>query len=133
MTSVDDLWTENMRIGIDLIDGHHKTLLGLACETRNTLDAGADRERIKEILAALLSYSKYHFLAEERVMFEYNHPRLKEQRAQHAFFVAKLDDCFMGLSNETTEFTRGLLAFLKDWYVHHILEEDKLIGSHPSP
>ena len=77
MLSIGDIWTDRMNIGIEPLDDHHKTILRLMLEVRAEAEGMKRAEDIRGILSALTSYSKYHFLAEERIMFERGFPELE--------------------------------------------------------
>jgi hemerythrin-like metal-binding protein len=130
MQDTGDLWTESMSVGVEQIDDHHKTLLRLLFETKEAVEKGADRERIKEILSSLISYSKYHFLAEERLMLECKYPRTDDEKADHLWFVEKLDESFLSFSQDTGRISKDLFSFLKDWFIGHILGLDVGIGKY---
>lgn len=87
MLSIETIWNEKMSIGIEPIDDHHKTMVRLMLETKAEADGTRHSEDIRSILSALIGYSKYHFLSEERIMFEKRFPHLEEQRADHKWFI----------------------------------------------
>ncbi len=128
MVTANELWTPNMAIGVDLIDAHHKALLDLLCSTKNAIEMKYDREYLKSIVSALVSYSKYHFMAEERLMLDNKYPDLERHRAEHKRFTEKINLAAATMGKDTDSFTLDLYVFLKDWFVNHILNVDKLIG-----
>ncbi|MBU0954287.1 MAG: hemerythrin family protein [Spirochaetes bacterium] len=128
MPAFDDIWTDKMYTGIDHIDDHHKKLVHLLIDIYNVVEANGSPVRIREILAELVSYTKYHFAAEERLMMEIKYPRLQEQRLAHEWFTDKLNEHFLAVSTKNEELPLQLLKFLRDWYANHILKFDLDIG-----
>lgn len=76
MMTIGSVWTEKMNIGIEPLDDHHKTIVRLMLEVKAEVEGEKHADDIKGILTALISYSKYHFLSEERIMLEKKFPLL---------------------------------------------------------
>ena len=78
------------------------------------------------ILDELLSYAAFHFEFEERLMAHADYPQLEAHRREHQGFVNWINE----YRDEYVKFGKRalgepVLAFLKDWLSHHILEEDR--------
>jgi hemerythrin len=121
------LWSDKLSIGVPHIDEHHKTLLNLLYKTRVAIETHAERGTIREILTELLSYTKYHFAAEERLMRECGFPKLNEQKADHGWFVDQLENSLLVMKDDTMKVSMDTFAFIKDWYLNHIIGSDLLI------
>ncbi len=128
MPTFNDIWSPKMETGIANIDEHHRKLVHLLIDIYNVSEMGGMPERVREILAELVSYTKYHFAAEERLMLEIKYPRLQEQRNMHAWFTNRLNEYFLTLSTKDAKLPSSLLLFLRDWYANHILKHDIDIG-----
>ena len=129
MIDAKELWNDGLSVGIEQIDDHHKTLIRLMLECREAIDSDFGREWLKEILAALVSYSKYHFLAEERLMFEAGYPLLGAQREAHREFSDRLADVVSSNFSDRKALTRELFTFLREWFMNHIMKQDALVGA----
>jgi hemerythrin len=126
--SIGSLWTEKMAIGIEPLDDHHKTILRLMLEVKAEIDGTNHSEDIHGILTALVSYSKYHFLAEERIMLERGFPELEKQRAEHRWYVDRMEEITNALRpGDNAVFNQDLFEHLKGWFVNHILTKDMLL------
>jgi hemerythrin len=131
MISVDILWNDKMALGIEYIDQHHRTLIGLLLDAKRAMGPGGrdvDREAVRIVLSALSGYSKYHFLAEERLMLEIGFPGIDSQREAHALFGEKLkaiEDCY---ARDAHAAGQELIGFLTKWLVEHIIRDDAKIG-----
>jgi len=130
MTQAESLWNPKMSFGILHIDEHHKHLLNLLIEAKQILDGEKDKIALKNVISALVGYTKYHFTAEERLMLEYKYPYLAEHTEEHQKFLSILEDTFIRVHDKNLNLPHELYQFLKNWYVEHILKKDTLIGQY---
>ena len=118
-------WKENFAIGIEKIDQQHKGFLEYLNEcyqlaSRNS-SAGIDphlHDKLKE-------YATMHFRYEESLLQAGGYPDLESHIKQHKYFesqIAELDAKQPGAKARTSE---SLFVFLRDWFLRHILEDDK--------
>lgn len=119
--------------GIEEIDKEHERLFELAEETYQLLKAEfiPDKyDNIKDVLTELKEYTATHFAHEEAYMTSINYKRLTPQKYQHRAFIKKLDELDVNeiIENDPEKTIEEILEFLTNWLVHHILENDKLIG-----
>lgn len=131
-------WKDSFAIGIEKIDQQHKVFLEYLNEcyqqaSRNS-NAGIDshlREKLKE-------YASTHFRFEESLLQARGYSNLESHIKLHKYFesqIAELDAKQPGGRTRTIE---SLFVFLRDWFLCHILEDDKkfvpfiLQGQNPS-
>lgn len=124
---------EEYYIGIPQIDREHEHLFELAEKTYQLLKAQfiPDKyDNIKEVLTELRSYTATHFAHEEEYMESIDYKRITPQKIQHRAFIKKLDEVDMDelIEGDPDKTIEEILKFLTDWLVHHILDNDKLIG-----
>jgi len=125
MQSIASIWTDKMNIGIEPLDDHHRTILRLMLEVRAEVEGKKHDDDIRAVLSALVSYAKYHFLAEERIMLERGFPELELQRAEHRWFMEKIEQLTAAYgAGDETAFQKDLLEHLKAWFANHILTKD---------
>jgi hemerythrin len=127
MLSIGSIWTDKMNIGVEPLDDHHKTIVRLMLEVKAEVDGTKHSGSVREILEALTSYSKYHFLAEERIMFEKTFPHLDQQRIDHKWFIERLEEIAAAYTSDDAVFKHDLFEYLKDWFINHILTRDILL------
>ena len=96
-------------------------------EVKAEVEGEKHADDIKGILTALISYSKYHFLSEERIMLEKKFPYLEQQRTDHKWFVERLDEITAAYPSDDSVFNQDLFEHLKDWFINHILTRDVLL------
>jgi hemerythrin len=129
LISINMLWNDKMSVGVDYIDEHHKALIGLLIEAKRAVE-GSDREMTRAVLTALTGYTKFHFLAEERFMLEIRYPGIDRQREAHRSFVVKLSEIEDLYARDPKAAGKDLVAYLTNWFIAHIAEEDARIGEH---
>ena len=79
------------------------------------------------ILEDLREYTVKHFTDEEQYMESINYKKIFTQKIQHQEFIHKLDE-FMEHHNDEIENQdeqiMGILKYLTEWLVNHILHVD---------
>lgn len=117
-------------IGIDMIDEEHKQLFKYADEAYELLhdENTPDKyDRIDMILEDLRDYTAKHFNDEEQYMVSINYKKLFTQKIQHQEFIHKLDEFIEHNNDEIKdqdEQIMGILKYLTEWLVNHILYVD---------
>lgn len=123
---------DEFRTGIGQIDEEHEKLFEIANLAYQTLtdDYIADKfDYIIEVLEELKTYAVNHFASEEAYMESINYKKLFSQKMQHEAFINKISSYDLSsIEDNQTEVIMEILEFLHQWLVHHILENDLLIG-----
>lgn len=118
-------WKDSFNIGIEEIDRQHRTFLEYlnACQQQVS---GADGSCIDaEMLGRLKEYAASHFRFEEELMQSMGYPEIEHNEQQHKYFEAKIEELGTGLDQGGKAHYESVLAFMRDWFLRHILEEDK--------
>jgi hemerythrin len=123
---------DEYRTGIESIDTEHQKLFEIADRAYQTLmdEFIPDKyDYIVDILNELKEYAATHFRHEEEYMISIRYKKLFSQKASHEEFIEKVSEYNLNDVDENQrQVILKLLDFLNDWLVHHIIEEDKLIG-----
>lgn len=117
-------WTEEYSVGIPVIDAQHQRLLRMINELHEALINRQTREAIGRIINQLMTYTATHFSTEEKYLEQYGYPELAGHREQHEVLTDWVIDVRQDWENGRPVKTREVLAFLKDWWLNHILETD---------
>jgi len=124
-------WTDDYCLGVDFIDEQHRQLFEIANRIFSLLENELimdKHDRIIEIIDELKNYTIYHFKSEEDYMQSIGYRRLLSQKVAHNDFIEKMATIDIGqIDNGQNEYLRGILIFVVEWLVGHILKEDKLI------
>jgi hemerythrin-like metal-binding protein len=118
-------WKDSFDIGIEKIDEQHKVFLEYLNEcyqqaSRNS-SAGIDPYLHKK----LKDYASTHFRFEESLLQARGYPNLEFHIKQHKYFESQMVELDARQAEERTRTTESLFVFLRDWFLGHILEDDK--------
>lgn len=127
------MWKDEYCIGIDKIDNQHKHLFEIGNRAYDLLNDQfrLDKyDRIVEIIEELRQYTIYHFKSEEEYMQSISYKKFFSQKVQHDYFIKKINEVDLSEIDENQDaYLKDLLAFVFEWILKHILEEDKMINS----
>ncbi|QOX62705.1 bacteriohemerythrin [Anoxybacterium hadale] len=124
-------WTEDLSVGIGIIDEQHRTWFDKADQLFEAGKKGQAKEFVGQMLDFLDDYTKKHFSDEEKYMLSINYPEYDRQKNLHTAFIGELAK----LKKEFNESGGNILVVLNanqmvvDWLVKHISNEDKKIGA----
>lgn len=125
------LWKAEYGTGVQSIDEQHQKLFEIANRIYELLknDLITDKyNSIVEIINELKDYTHYHFQAEEEYMQNIGYPKFLSQKVAHNDFLEKMDEIDLTkIDNGQNQYLIGILNFVSDWLVQHIIKEDKLI------
>jgi hemerythrin-like metal-binding protein len=119
------VWKDSFALGIEEIDLQHRKLLGYLNECMYFGAAKRDDVDIRGLLDELRSYASSHFAAEEKLMRDINFPGLEAHLKQHQLFNDQVAELERTAGSGQKQGASSLGAFLRDWYLQHILEQDK--------
>lgn len=118
-------WTENLSVGVPVLDEHHRHLFDLLARIDAMADAGLALDSVQAVFAELNRYVAYHFAEEEGMMERAGFPFLELHRHSHQTIALRVADMSAALSVANVErVARELHGFLTGWLVHHIEIED---------
>jgi hemerythrin len=118
-------WREDLSVGDELLDRHHKRLFQLLGDIDHVLDHSAGYETLTKVLAELNDYIAYHFREEEAMMERSAFPFIALHRHSHQTIALRVADmCAAVTETDYMATARELRAFLSGWLVHHIEIED---------
>jgi hemerythrin-like metal-binding protein len=118
------VWDQSFSVGVRKMDEQHREIIKMINYLIENSDRSADFEPVAEVLSRMTRYANYHFKAEERLMVEYGYSDEGAQEKEHTEFKKRTASfCFESMGRETTIATE-VLAYLRDWWMSHILESD---------
>ena len=118
-------WSSALMLGIPSIDAQHQTLVQLINTLYDELSNPIpERGIIGEVLEGLVDYTHNHFIEEEVMFQRYGYAQTAAHTAEHAQFTSKAMDWLLRFE-DGEEVDLEAMDFLKDWLLHHILEEDR--------
>lgn len=126
-------WEDNLSVGIDVIDEHHRYLFDLTNDLFDVVSSKRGAREVARVLKALDQYVQVHFRAEERMMAHHGYHSLDRQQHQHGQFETRLREFYEELHNNPLTAQFDVLVYLRHWLVHHILQEDSQLRELVSP
>lgn len=118
-------WSESMSVGESRLDADHKALIRLINRLHDSLEAGVESAALGEVFGRLISYTRFHFIREEKVMQACGYPQAEAHEEEHASFTRHIMEVRDRYARDADPaLIRELLDYLKDWLSHHILIQD---------
>ena len=118
-------WKDSFAIGVEKIDQQHKVFLEYLNEcyqqTSRNCSAGID----PSLHEKLKGYAFTHFRFEESLLQARNYPNLEFHIKQHEYFESQITELDAEQTGGKASTTESLFVFLRDWFLGHILEDDK--------
>ena len=121
-------WSEKLCVGVAEMDRQHQRLVELVNRLYDAMSSGKGDDVKKEILTGLITYTKVHFAAEERLMAQYGYPHLASHKGLHDALTSKVVQLNEKVQKGQMVPSVSLSSFLKDWLVKHIVQEDSRYG-----
>jgi hemerythrin-like metal-binding protein len=118
-------WKDEYSVGIESIDQQHKNLINLINMLQTTVDYSTGEEFEQQCLAAVVDYTKTHFVYEEGLMSKYGYPDFEAHKAQHQKMIDKVNDLLAAYEEHPESAMKDALDFLKQWLIRHINGTDK--------
>jgi len=120
-------WTPDMSVGEETIDAQHQRLLAQLNKVIDAMLFGAESEEIVRAVDFFKTYADEHLAYEEAYMAQRGYSHLAEHQKYHDDFREKYRAFHEQLTSRHAP--DGLLmemeVYLGDWWMHHILLEDK--------
>lgn len=117
-------WSKEYSIGIEYIDQDHKKLLHLLNQFSIAYDYAQCEEFEREALEELVSYTKYHFKREEKLMEDYGYPGFPEHQEEHQAMIDKVEEYVAIYNIEGHNSLKQVTNLLTYWLINHIQESD---------
>jgi hemerythrin len=124
-------WTEDMSVGVKVIDDDHKKLIGMLNELNDGIRADKTGASLESVIEGLLRYTKYHFAREERFFAKTGYPGGSAHKAEQRSAgeaCGEFADAFE--TGQSRILSTEAMEFLKNWLTDHIMGSDQQYGPH---
>jgi hemerythrin-like metal-binding protein len=123
-------WTEDLSVGVGVIDAQHKELFATADALLEAVGRGEGQGEVTKAVAFLEEYVLNHFRMEEMYMKRHFYSGYPEHKIEHTNFIGNFYDLRQELDNSgvTPELTVRLVETLGEWFVNHIGRMDRALG-----
>ncbi|NPA60201.1 MAG: EAL domain-containing protein, partial [Epsilonproteobacteria bacterium] len=126
------VWTKKYSIGHYAFDIHHMIIANILNKLYKELKNNNLKQNNEvEIYFELLEmYIDIHFKAEELYMREMSYANIQTHIKKHQEFIDIFNAFKINLSTSNTKNTYDLFKILKEWFIKHELNADKLFMKH---
>lgn len=123
-------WDGSLAVGHQMIDQHHEHLVELLNKSYDAFCERKSKQIVGAVLDELADYATYHFAQEGLLMQETVYPERGPHVAQHEFFERRIKEIQQEFLAGATAISLEVLAFLKNWLINHISEQDAALGAY---
>lgn len=117
------IWTDQLSIGIDVIDQQHKRIVEYINQLDDARTNGLSREESSWILGELIDYTISHFSFEESLQEEAGYPFCTSHKKVHESFTKRIAE-FHERAEKGEDVTKALNSLLVTWLFNHIKRDD---------
>jgi len=124
------VWRQEWNVGLATIDDQHKTIIADLGSIYEAITRHESRTAATQKINKLIADSGTHFLDENVFMINQNYPAINEHVKHHELFMGTLKDFKYSYDPSQIDAMHKALLKIKEWFVKHILEYDKLYMEH---
>ena len=118
-------WTDDLSVKNEMLDAEHQKWILILNDFYQGLMDKKHKEKLLELVIAMLDYTKYHFASEEKYMKSINYPKLAEHQEKHRFYEAKISEYHERIKEGKMVLSLEVTNFLKTWLINHIRGVDQ--------
>ena len=125
------VWTDQMSVGVKLLDNDHKKLVLLINQLHDGLMTGRAKLELEGVFEDLVSYTRVHHAQEEHLLVETGFQGSAAHKHEHDSTIEQAVELQMrfksseGLANELE-----VVSHLREWLFRHIQGSDKEFVAH---
>ena len=119
------VWKDQFSVNNSELDRQHQNFFKLLNQIAEHIGRVDSLDCLGESVESLYDYASRHFAEEEDYLAFVGYPNLAQQRKQHAFFKTQIAQFGKNLQSSSAGDLDNLLAFMRDWFLQHILEADQ--------
>lgn len=113
-------------VGISIIDEEHKKLIDIINLAIVSKEQNYNSEKTKEVLNEMDEYKYKQFTIEDTGMLKLNFSEYQLHRNELLNFTDSTIESYKDLTMDNYQIINEILEFLKQWFVDHIQETEKI-------
>jgi len=118
-------WSKELETGVAFVDSDHKVLINLLNQVHDCISEKEETTVLGSVLDALVEYTDYHFLREEKMMELSDYADLESHQATHRALSGRVRSAYDTYqANPWTVDPAEVRDFLQSWLVDHIMGSD---------
>ena len=118
-------WKDSFNIGNAEIDRQHRAFLEMLNEYYDSGSGSTKDGTDDQLVKRIAEYAANHFRFEEQIMREAGYAESERQQKQHRYFESLVSELASNRREGRSDDLKRILSLLKDWFLRHILEEDR--------
>ncbi|MCX7170451.1 MAG: bacteriohemerythrin [Proteobacteria bacterium] len=120
-------WKSTYSVGVSETDQQHHEIFESMLRLEESLEKKASRDVLVRHIGEIRQLLYQHFLDEENLLQRLGYPDLPLHKEQHERLVSALADFERAVLSSRDP--QCLVTFFEDWFVRHVLDEDKSFSS----
>lgn len=120
-------WKSNYSVGVSKADQQHHEIFESMLRMEKSLEKKASRDVLAKHIGEIRQLLYQHFLDEESLLQRLGYPDLPLHKEQHEGLILALADFERAVLSSRDP--KCLVTFFEDWFVRHVLDEDKSFSS----
>jgi hemerythrin len=121
-------WSDKLSVGVKNLDDQHTVLFNTINDLHTAMMKGQARSIAGNLLNTLVTYTRNHFAAEEKLMAAASYPELTQHCVKHRELTEQVEKYVARYERGDITLSVHLLTFLSDWLTNHIQGEDRKYG-----
>ncbi|MBL4613793.1 MAG: bacteriohemerythrin [Magnetovibrio sp.] len=118
-------WTKELETGVTFVDADHKVLINLLNQVNHCIVDNEDLSVLGSVLDALVEYTDYHFLREEKMMELSGYSGIETHKITHRVLSGQVRAVYDDYQNRPEKVNAvDVRDFLQSWLVDHIMGSD---------
>lgn len=118
-------WSDELSVGIDLIDKQHMILVRAINLLAMAINKKSERELLAAIFETLADYTVEHFTFEEYLFELFDYPETEHHKQTHKALLDKVVALKAKFDAGESDLGPEVLKFLVEWLTKHIMGTDK--------
>jgi len=124
-------WKESYNTGIKQIDRDHRNIVEMANALYNTIHSdNGGRSAILQNCQKIVDFTEEHFSREEKYMAASDFPGMEEHKIEHDRLKEEARKLLLRFELDTPGSATGLYYVLREMFIEHIPELDKVFGEY---
>ena len=121
-------WRESYETGIHSMDMQHQKLIELINDLYKVLRKEKSNELIEDVLVEMTTYAEKHLQVEEGILEANGYPDVASHVTIHQSYRDQLTTLMAESKQDHEAAVKNTYAFLRQWWMGHIVAEDKKYG-----
>lgn len=118
-------WTKDLETGVTFVDADHKVLINLLNQVDDCIEQVEESTVLGSVLDALVEYTDYHFLREEKMMELSSYKGLASHASIHRALSQQVRNVYTDYQDDPWSVDpQSVRSFLQSWLIDHIMGHD---------